>query len=232
MSQTLNKIIEKSIKTWEHSSTRKRSIVPESKKYPAITISREFGAKGAKLAEYIGEKIGFKVWNRDILQAIAEKLESDEEYIESLDEIRRETIEDVITGFMKNISTNDSYLRTLTQVIKTIEEHGNSLIVGRGANYICDNPDSLHVRVVSPLKKRAADYASGNEISKGKALEIIQKTDQERAEFIQYSFNKDVNNSSDYDLILNSGTFVLHDMMLIILEAYERKTGITLKILN
>ena len=232
MSQTLHKIIEKSIKAWEQSSARKNTIVPESKKYPVITISREFGARGAMLAEYMGEKIGFKVWNRDILQPIAEKLERDEEYLESIDEIRRETIEDVITGFMKNISTNDSYLRTLTQVIKTIEEHGNSLMVGRGGNYICENPDSFHVRIVSPLKKRAAEYASGNDISKGKALEIIQKTDQERAEFIQHSFDKDVNNSSDYDLILNSGTFELHDMMLIILEAYERKTGIALKILN
>lgn len=234
MSKALHRIIEKSIKSWEHSSEGpgKRRYLLKNQKCPVITISREYGARGAMLAEYMGEKIGFKVWNRDILQAIGGKLEKDEEYLEELDEVRRDTIEDMVTGFMKNISTNVSYLRTLKQVIKTIEEHGNSLIVGRGGNYICEHEDALHVRIVSPVKKRITDYASRNNISKSEAREIIQKTDKERADFIQYSFDKDVNNASDYDLILNSGIFDLHDMMLIITDAYEKKTGIELKVLN
>lgn len=232
MVKILNKIIEERIKTWEHENPAKKFFTAKGKPLPVITISREFGGKGAALAEYMEEKIGFKMWDRDILQAIADKLGSDQKFLESIDENRRETIEDVVVGFMTNVSTNVTYLRTLIQVVKAIEEHGNSVIVGRGANYICENPLSLHVRLVSPLKKRISEYAGKEKISRDQARLLIQKKDEERAEFVQYHFNKDVTNPSDYDLVLNSGTFDLNEMMMIVLEAYHKKTGIRLNILT
>lgn len=228
----LNKIIEERIKKWEHENPARKVTSPKGKPFPVITISREFGSPGAALAEYMGKKIGFKVWDREIVQAIADKFGRDQKFLETLDETRREVIEDLVVGFMNNISTNESYLRTLTQVIKTIDELGNSVIVGRGANYICENPNSLHVRIVCPVKKRTANYAAKEKISKEEAFSVIKNTDKERAEFIQYHFKKNVSESSDYDLILNSETFDLNEMMLIVLEAYHRKSGFKINILN
>lgn len=232
MDKAFNKIIEDRIRLWEHESPKKKVSTPKTKPYPVITISREYGARGAAFGAYFGGKIGFKAWNREILQSIADKLGRDEKFLESLDEARRETIEDLVFGFIQNINTSSKFIHTLNQVVKTIEDHGNSIIVGRGSNYICENPDSLHVRIVSPLNKRVADYAARENISQEKALSKIKKTDEERTEFIRFYFNKDINNSYDYDLIINSGTFDFEDMMMIILKAYERKTGFVLQVLN
>lgn len=233
MAKILNKIINEQIKSWElESSFKNKIIAPKGKQFPVITISREFGARGAALAALMGEKIGFKVWDRDILQAIAEKLGSNQKYLKSVDESRREMIEDVVVGFMKNVNTNVNYLRTLNRLIRTIEYHGNAIIVGRGANYICKNPHSFHLRIVSPIEKRATDYAAREEISRDEAILIIQKTDSERSQFIRYHFKKDVTRASDYDLVLNSGTFSLQDMMAIVIEAYEQKSGYKLEIIN
>ncbi len=230
MAKILNKIIDERIKSWELDSTSKRPTTPKGKPFPVITISREFGALGAALASHMSELLDFKMWDKDILQAIAEKLGSEKKFLEALDESRRETIEDVVVGFMKNSSTNVSYLRTLNQVIKTVEEHGNSIIVGRGANYICTHPKAFHVRLVCPLKKRIEHIASKENITKHKAEKLIENTDEERAKFVQYYFKRDVTEASDYDLILNSGVFNLDQMAQIIRAAYEQKTGLKLPV--
>lgn len=233
MANILNRIINEQIKTWEHKNSGKKKILPpRGKTYPVITVSREFGARGAALAELMGEKIGFKVWDRNILQVIAEQLGSDQKMVEKMDETHRELIQDMVAGFMKNVNTNVNYLRSLKKVLKTIESRGNAIIVGRGANYICNKPDSLHVRIVSPLDKRTTDYAAREGLRKEEALSVIQETDAERAEFLRYYFKKDISNSSDYDLVLNSGIFKLEEMMNIVMIAYEQKTHHKLRILN
>jgi cytidylate kinase len=233
MANILNKIINEQIKAWEHANSGKKKIIPPTEDpLPIITISREFGALGATLAVLMGEKIGFKVWDQNILSVMAEQLGSNEKTVEELDESHRELIEDMVAGFMKNVNTNVSYLRSLKKVIKTIEARGNAIIVGRGANYICSKPSSLHVRIVSPLEKRVVNYAKRKGIDKEEALSIIQRTDAEREAFVQYYFKKDISKSADYDLILNSGTYSLAEMMDMVVQAYKHKTKHKLRILN
>jgi cytidylate kinase len=232
MSFTLTKIVEDRIKAWELEKLRNKKFITPNEHFPVITISREFGSRGAALAEWIGERTGFKVWDREILEAIADELGSNRKFIESLDENRREMIEDAILGFLQNVNTNVNYLRTLIRVVKTIEEHGNAIIVGRGSNYICENPNSVNVRVVSPVKTRIIEYAERNGVTIEEALAEIERTNKERADFVMYNFKRDVNNASDYDIVLNSGTLTLDAMMNIVLEAYRNKTGMAPEILR
>jgi cytidylate kinase len=233
MAKIIHKIIEEQIRKWEHKSPDKKKIVtPKGQPYPVITISREFGARGGALASLMGEKLGFKVWDKDILQAIADNLGSNQELLKSLDENRRKLIEDAVVGFMTKVNTNVNYHRSLNRVIKTIEHHGNAIIVGRGANYICQNLHAFNLRIVSPIDKRVTDYAAREGISKEEAYSMIRKIDAERTEFIRFYFKKDVANPSDYDLVLNSGIFSLHDMMAIIIDAYEHKSGLKLSIFD
>jgi cytidylate kinase len=167
-----------------------------------------------------------------LIEAVADHLGSDEEFIKSLDERRREMVEDAVLGFLKNVNTNVNYIRSLKRVVRTIEAHGNAIIVGRGSNYICENPGSFHVRVVATLKNRVAGFAKRENITKNEARSQIKKKDSERAEFVEFNFKKDVTEASDYDITLNSGTFSLDDMMSIVINAYEKKSGRQLKILN
>ncbi len=225
MTKKVVQIIEEQISAWKHSNSLARSRASVKKMYPVITISREFGARGAALAAHLGINIGFKVWDKDLLQAIAKELGGGMRTIEVLDERRQQTVEDTVSGFLMNIPTNMNYLRSLTRVIKTIEEYGNSIIVGRGANYICKNPKSLHVRVVCPLNKRIAEYAGKMNLSQPETKEIIERKDREREDFVNQNFHKNLNTPTDYDLIINSDRFTIDQMASIIVQAYEKKTG-------
>jgi hypothetical protein len=225
MARNISKIIEEQINTWKLSNTVAKSTISSHRKYPIITISREFGARGAALGEYLGEKLGFKVWDKELLQAIANEMGGGIRTIESLDERRLQTVEDTITGFLINIPTNMTYLRSLIKAVKTIEGYGNGIIVGRGANYICKNPGALHIRVVSPKNERVFEYANRENISVEKARYIIDNKDWEREEFIRKNFHKDVTEPSDYHLVLNSEVFSIDQMASIVIRAYKKRCG-------
>ncbi|MCC5907471.1 MAG: cytidylate kinase-like family protein [Balneolaceae bacterium] len=232
MVKKVTEIVEKQISNWSRQNTLGEMPKKTNGKiiFPVITISREFGSPGAALAYYLGEKTGFDVWDKELLKAIAEELGSDQKLIETLDERRQLAIEDAVSAFLTNVKTNVNYLHSLIRVVRTIEEHGSGIIVGRGANYICDHPESLHVRLVAPLKYRIAHYASWKEISTAKAKELALRKDRERNEFIRQNFQKDVSNPIDYDLVINFEKFNMEQMAELVVSAYEIKTGKKLKL--
>ncbi|MEX2410308.1 MAG: cytidylate kinase-like family protein, partial [Candidatus Paceibacterota bacterium] len=203
---------------------------PKKHVYPVITISREFGANGAAFAAYLARKIGYKVWDKELLQAITDEVGTGLKTVESIDERRRQTVEDTVTGFFHNMPTNVSYSRSLIRVVNTIEEFGNSIIVGRGANYICKNSKALHVRIVSPLNYRIENYAKRENISKIEAKRLIEAKDYERKVFIYHNFHREMNESSDYDMVINTKSFTLDEMAEIVINAYEKKAGILVKV--
>lgn len=229
MPRNIARIIEEQINSWKFENTVAKSRPSSQKKYPIITVSREFGARGAALGEYLGELIGFKVWDKELLEAIANEMGEGIRTIKTLDERRMQMMEDTVTGFLANIPTNMTYLRSLIRVVKTIESYGNGIIVGRGANYICKNPGAFHVRVVSPLNKRILEFAARQNISLEEAKYIVKRKDREREEFIKKNFHKDVTEPTDYHLILNSGEFTMDQMASIVINAYKKRTGREIK---
>lgn len=228
MPMTVSKIVDKQIKEWDRISDIVESENKKETIYPLITISREFGAMGAALAETLGETTGFKVWDKQLLGAIADDLGSDQKLLETLDERRRQDVEDTVSAFIDEIHTNVNYIRSLIRVIKTAEEHGRGIIVGRGGNYIIENRDMLSVRLVRPFESRVEHIAGKHEMKKSEARELVKKKDAEREEFISRYFYKDVNKASDYDLTLNTDTFTLEQTKALVLDAYQMKTGLTL----
>ncbi len=224
MAKKVPQMIEQQIQFWMRKESPKKDFPSSNKKLPVITISREFGAKGAALAAELGNRLGFKVWDKDLLELISENIGSKKEFIKSLDESRRSLLEDTIFGFINHRETNLSYLIFLVKAVRALEKFGNNIIVGRGANYICQKENSFHVRVVCPFKTRVRNYSRDHLIPRNEASDIILKKDADRENFTKYNFNRNISNSSDYDLNINSGTYTIEEMAEIVIAAYEMKT--------
>lgn len=193
---------------------------------PVITISREFGARGAALAAELGRRTGFRVWDREIVQAVAEHTGGAVELLATLDEHRRRMIEDAIGGLLLGAPhSNLPYLRGLLRILRTIAAHGDAIIVGRGANYVIAPEQALRVRVVCPLADRVAGFAERQGISPAEARRTIVRMDAERADFVRFHFRQDLTTATDYDLTLNAGTLSLAAMRDLVLAAYAARTG-------
>lgn len=224
--RNIDQMITDQVKIWtqHEEEAQLRGEVPGA--WPIITISREVGARGAALAALLGQRMGFKVWDKELLQAIAEEGGGDVRLLKSLDEHRRKTIDDAMHGtLMGSKHTNTHYFRALIHAIHTIVAHGKSIVVGRGANYISKSPEILKVRVVCPLEARIRGYAERNGLTEKQARKEVVRRDADRADFIRHHFRRDVGTPSDYDLVLNACTLSLEQMADVVLAAYETKVG-------
>ena len=224
MARKQQRIVDEQIRTWrfEQQALRRRSDRPRF--WPIITISRQYGARGRALAEVLSDRVGFTLWDRELVEAIADMTGTDSDIVELLDERHRKAMHEM--AFAAVIGARHSttrYYRTLVHVVQAITKEGGSIIVGRGGSYICKPSESLNVRVVSPLDQRVRDYVRRESLDQQEARRIITERDQHRADFVRHHFRQDVSEPTDYDLVVNSGTYDLDAMAEIVLAAYEAK---------
>jgi len=218
-------VVERQCRRWELlRESRLRAAVPVH--WPAITIAREFGARGEAVGAIVAERTGFSFWDGELVHAVAEISGANEKVLRSLDEQRRSGIEESIDGVLLGSQHMASeYLRRVMQLIKTISLHGSSVIVGRGAQYVLEPASALRVRVVSPFEDRVRGYAARQGIDEGQARTLVARSEAERRRFVRQFFSRDPSQAADYDLVVNTGTMSLEGAASVVLDAYEMKFG-------
>ena len=225
MAKRVSQMIEDQVHFWRINHPIEHKLQHKGQNLPVITISREFGARGLKIASILEKRLGFKVWDKEILEVISEKLGSDVDYIKSLDEHTQNAVEDTIFGFLNRKSTNLNYSIYLVRALQAIEKYGNAIIVGRGGNYVCRNKKTFNVRIVAPLALRVDRIAEIENISKEEARVLVKTKDEERARFTKHNFNKDIDSPLGYDMIINSGSMSLDSVTELIIAGYQQKIG-------
>lgn len=218
-------IVEREFRRWELLHEH-RAAKPSAIHWPVITIAREFGAQGEALGRILSERTGFALWDGELVHRVAEESGANEAVLKSLDEHRRNAIEESIDGALlggKHMASE--YLRRLMKLIHTLSVHGSSILVGRGAQYVLTDKAALRVRVVAPLEARVRGYAERRGIDENRARTEVERADAERRRFIRQYFSRDPSGPSDYDLVLNTDAFALEGTADVVLEAYEAKYG-------
>lgn len=225
------RIIEDQVRYWSM-----KSRVPEERTTewrPVITVSRAFGAQGDALGRELGRRTGYTVWDRDLVQAVANAANGDVRIMETLDERRRKVIDDAVRGFMRGLDhTNTQYFRALVRVIRTISEHGQAIIVGRGANYLVAPGRALRIRLTAPIEWRIERYGARHGLPVAEVRDQVRKMDAERADFVSYFFRRDIADPDDYDLVLNAQTFSVDSMANLVLEALKTRFAVTLPVVS
>ena len=82
----IDQLISEQVLTWSKREELSEKSKEKPGDWPVISISREFGARGRSLARELKKRIGFNVWDNELLSAIAEEAGSDERFLSSLDE--------------------------------------------------------------------------------------------------------------------------------------------------
>lgn len=232
MAKRIQQMIDEQVHYWKMNHPIEDKLQHKGQKLPIITISREFGAGGLEIASHLEEMIGFKKWDKELLDVISERLGQKKEYLESLDETRLNAIEDAIFGFMNHKSTNLNYLIYLVRAIQAIEKHGNAIIVGRGANFICQDKTTFNVRIVAPQAARVNHIAKKEGLTREQARNLVQKKEIERKDFTRRNFNHDTSSPVEYDLVINSATIGIKNACMLIIKGYELKLGHTINVLQ
>ncbi len=172
---------------------------------PVITISSEPGSGGRVIALGLAKRLGIDLFDRDIVKEIAESAHISGAVIETMEKDRLSGIKDFISSLVNDrYLWPGVYLDHLMKVVAAIASHGNAVIVGRGANFLIPAEDRLSVRVIAPIEVRVNNVAKEFGVTREEAKRRVINRENRRSAFIRQSFNADVADPRNYDLVVNT----------------------------
>ena len=185
--------------------------------YRALTVSREFGSGGGRIAKLVADHLGWKLLDREIIEAIACSAHVDSHVVSRFDERPESWLSRLNRGAMRGTALSagvipddgtcfdpDTMAQMTQRIIENAWQDGNCVIVGRGAQCILQNrPDVFHVFVYAPTHDRINRLRSrlGPGINIEERLHTI---DNERADYLRKRFAEEWNNPHLYNLMLSS----------------------------
>jgi hypothetical protein len=171
----------------------------------SIAISREAGARGSLIGQEVGKELGWTVYDHQLLDRIAQDMGVRTKLLETVDEKQigwlQETFESALAVPMV---TEPAYVHHLVQTVRALGVHGQCVIVGRGAPFILPKEVCLRVRLRAPLSDRVAVLSKDLNLSQEDANRRVQAIDRERRNFVRTYFQREPNDLSHYDLIINT----------------------------
>ncbi len=182
---------------------------PESKKssdlLSVITISREPGSGGRRIAEHLAKDLQYDLFDQQILHTMAKHAKINARVLETLDEKGLTLLEDWISSLVhEGHLWPDQYLRHLMKAMGAIAKHGRAVILGRGANFILPPDQIFRVRIFAPFRVRTENVSRFYGVSINDAKRHIVKAESDRRAFIRKYFNADPAFPDHYDLLINT----------------------------
>jgi CMP/dCMP kinase len=163
-----------------------------------VTFTSSFGSGGEKIARMVSEQLGLEFFDDRRLQDKALSMGISSEDLEGLDE--------KAPGLLDRLFTNKPaiYLDLLGSVVYDIASKGEAVIVGHGAQvFLKDFNCALHVMIHASEETRTERLTKEQNIDEAAAKKLVRRIDKRLKEFVQYAFNRDWNDFSGYDVVIN-----------------------------
>jgi cytidylate kinase len=189
---------------------------------PAFTValSREAGTYGAAIAREVGNRLGWPVYDSELLQRVAKDLGVRRNLVESVDERQVGWLTECLEALSSAPTFSQSaYVRHLVETVLALAAHGDCVIVGRGATKLLPQATTLRVRVLAPLEHRVEAVRREHGISRQEAARRVEATDRARDRFVKEHFQMDPADPRNYDLVLNVARFSVEQCVALIVAA-------------
>ncbi|MCQ4726009.1 cytidylate kinase-like family protein [Anaerotignum faecicola] len=192
-----------------------------------ITIGRQYGSGGKEIGEKIAKELGIPFYDKELLTAAAKKSGICEEMFESHDEKPTSSfLYSLVVGSYASGQTPMNHKLFLAQfdAIKEIASQGSCVILGRCADYALeDDPDVINVFIHADKETRIKRAVKYYNVEEGKAEDVINKTDKQRASYYNFYSGKKWGNTGSYDLSVNSGFIGIDNTVKTIIDFVEKR---------
>jgi CMP/dCMP kinase len=205
-----------------------------------VTIARMYGSGGGEIARLLAAKLGWHLFDRQVVSSVAQKLGIPEDEASAHDEHADSFVQRIIESMQfcgpiyapvilsesdNPIVVNEKqYHDALQDCLLTVTDIGNVVIVGRGAQMLlASRRDVLRVHIVAPLAQRIEYVKRRENLDTAAAQARIDQKDHDRCRDIKGQYHRDPGDAQLYDLIINTSVLDLQSAVDLICLALERK---------
>jgi cytidylate kinase len=182
-----------------------------------VTVAREYGSGGGRIAQLLAERLDWKLLDRCLVEKIAHIARVEPKLAEQYDERPDPWVNRIVRalwqgGLMRGTMAGpipelfdaDTMASLSQRVIEEAADIGNCVIVGRASQCILqERGDAFHVFIYAPRAERLRRVRSRH-ASRAEAELSLDARDQQRAALIRRYFNQDWANRHLYDLMISS----------------------------
>ncbi|MDP8956237.1 MAG: cytidylate kinase-like family protein [Actinomycetota bacterium] len=205
-----------------------------------VTVSRQYGAGGFRVARSVAEALRFRLVGREIVEEAARRIGWDPEAAKARDERAPALVEEVgmalagagIGGgppvFVPPPSADDrSLARATAAVITSLAEAGEYVILGRGGQAVLkDHPAACHISLVGEIPDRARRIMESQDVDEREAIARCERVDADRAGYVRRFYGVDIRDPALYDCVLNTSRLSLDDAVAVAVVAAREKLGL------
>jgi cytidylate kinase len=183
-----------------------------------ITIARQMGSLGNEIAADVAQRLNYTLVDQAKLQEAAEAYGMLKSELEEAHE-KRPTL---VTRYLT--MRHRAYLDMLQTIIYRYARDDDVVILGRGATVLLsDVPSALHVNIFAPRERRVEVVMAHEGISRPLAEHIVRESDQDRAGYMRYLFDRDWMDPLLYDVMINTDVIAREHARELIVEAAHAK---------
>ncbi len=172
-----------------------------------VAISREAGARGGSIGRRVARKLGWAVYDQELLEYMAHEASVRRGVVEPAAGPASEWVERRVEQLLReqNLSQHPLIVH-LARIVLTLGTQGRVVLIGRGAGCILPRESTLYVRLVAPLAERVAYMSQWLRLSEEEAAERVRLRDERRVTFLNTHFHCQPGDVHQYDLVLNTST--------------------------
>ena len=160
-----------------------------------VTIGREFGTGGRKIATELAELLDVPLYDRQVLEPIREEYNLTQEEVDQIKAVKP-------SWWYDNVS-QDLYDEE-EKIVLELAQKGSCVILGRtGFHIFRDDERAFKVFLMAEKTFRREKVARRLNINEGSADLLIDEVDQARENFTKTFSGKSRYDARNYDLVLN-----------------------------
>ena len=187
-----------------------------------ITINRELGSGGRTVGELLAKRLGVPLYDKALIQGLQDKYNLSVDEIERLkgrshswwSEFKRAMTIGLTTtqnyvqhGIVEepDLLVTDDIYESEVEILKGIAESESCVITGRTAFHVLRrHPNHVSILIQAPIDQRIARLVRKRGISQEDALDIIERVDKERENYVKRYTGTSRYDTRNYDLVLRA----------------------------
>jgi len=199
------------------------SVRPKAERGTTIAISREVGARGSSVAREVGRRLGWPVYDHELLEQVARELNVNTSLLDSVDEKQKSWLLEQFETFsaVPHVSKN-AFVMKVVETVLLLGVRGECVIVGRGAAHILPAATTLRVRLIAHLEDRVDFVSREWNLPRNEAARRVENEDRERNRFIKDHFHKDPASAANYDLVISTSRFSVPQTAELVIEGLKQ----------
>ena len=182
-----------------------------------ITINRMYGSNGRIIGKALANEMGIGFYDRELIEMASNKKNVPLDQFAEVDEKLQIGVD------RYPIPMNDVLFGIQREIILSLSDREDCVIVGRCANHILTGDDTLHIFIYAPFETRVKTIMERLDREEKSARKLVKRMDKERRAYYEFFTDQKWMDMGQYDLCIDSSKFSQDAIIQIIKEAAAKK---------